>query len=284
MGKYEISGIDLQTVIFPCRTSAERSIETERRALHEEIEVKCFYEGESTLLIGEEKVLVRAGDVVVINPYEFHATIDCGRAGGIGKYHSFMFPLDLFSGGAEVFDLRSLLLENSMTFKTLFCDNKRMVKILCRIVREYEEKNTAYQVAVMGLIMEFFAILIRRGLSGEAESGKKNLRSYRLVEPAIRHIRDRFREEVTVEQLAEACHVSKHYFCRAFRSVTGKTAMEYLREYRLRVADILLGNSDRAIAAIAEECGFESFSYFCRSYKKYYGSTPSDRRRESSAS
>lgn len=280
MGEYEITDVDLQTVIFPYRTSATRSIETERRALHEDVEVKCFYKGVSTLLIGEKKVNVKAGDIVVINPYEFHATIDRGTDACVGKYHSFMFPLDIFSGhGTDTIKLRTLLLENNMSFETLFRDNKRMVKILSRIVREYEEKNTAYDMAIMGLIMEFFAILIRRGIVGEERvNTKKNLHSYRLVEPAIRYVRDHFHESVSVEQLADLCHVTKPYFCRAFKTVTRKTAMEYLRDYRLKVSDILLCNTDKSIAVVAEECGFESFSYFCRSYKKYYGFTPGARR------
>ena len=48
------------------------------RVVHEAIEIKCFYEGESTLLIDSKPIKVRAGDVVVINPYELHSTIDDG--------------------------------------------------------------------------------------------------------------------------------------------------------------------------------------------------------------
>ena len=65
-------------------------------ALHEDIEIKCFYEGTATLLIESQTVSVKAGDVVVINPYEFHATVDTGEEKG--KYNLFMLPLDYFSG------------------------------------------------------------------------------------------------------------------------------------------------------------------------------------------
>lgn len=63
-------------------------------ALHENVEIKCFYEGTATLLIESQTVRVKAGDVVVINPYEFHATVDTGEEKG--KYHLFMLPLDYF--------------------------------------------------------------------------------------------------------------------------------------------------------------------------------------------
>lgn len=101
------------------RSSAVDNIEAGRKALHESIEIKCFYEGTTTLLIGSQIVTANAGDVVVINPYEFHATIDCG--GGGGKYHLFMVPLDFFaSNGVDSLKLRMLLLANNKSFKTLF--------------------------------------------------------------------------------------------------------------------------------------------------------------------
>ena len=68
------------------------------RALHEEIELKYFYEGESTLLIGGETVEVRAGDLVVINPYELHSTIRFGE--DRGRYRLLMMDPDFFMDGA----------------------------------------------------------------------------------------------------------------------------------------------------------------------------------------
>lgn len=131
--------------------------------------------------------------------------------------------------------------------------------------------------------MEFFAILIRKGLCQNEIGGSSNgnLSSYYLIEPAMRCIRDRYQEDITVEELASLCNISKGYFCRVFKAVTGKTAMEYLGRYRLKIADALLQDGDKNIADIAESCGFESVSYFCRSYKKRYDRKPSERRKNS---
>ena len=56
----------LGLTIVPNRTSKIATVKTESRVLHEEIEIKCFFEGSSTLLIGSETVSVKAGDVVII--------------------------------------------------------------------------------------------------------------------------------------------------------------------------------------------------------------------------
>ena len=51
------------------------SINSFSKVFHEEIEIKLFYEGSSTLLIGNDTILPSTGDVVIINPYEFHSTL-----------------------------------------------------------------------------------------------------------------------------------------------------------------------------------------------------------------
>lgn len=265
-------------------TSGIDNVETVRKALHEAIEIKYFYEGTATLLIGTNSINVKAGDIVVINPYEFHATVDCGEKKG--KYHLFMVPLDFFSSNnASELNLRTLLLAEKNFFKSHIND-KRMSKILLRIVQEKIENNPFCDVAIKGLLMEFFCLLLRSYTLSKEESDslqKETLRSYKLIEPALRHIRDNYAEAFTVDMLSSLCGLSKHYFCRVFKNVTGKTAMEYLRDYRIKVSDAMLTNTEKSVGEIAELCGFDSVNYYCRCYKSHFGFSPSKRRTKGDA-
>jgi len=273
---------NLNMIIQPERTSVINGGGPVQKMLHEEIEIKCFYEGSSTLLIGSETVTAKAGDVVVINPYELHATVNCD--GARGKYHLFMVPLDFFTGcGIEELELRSLLLAKRKAFKTFFENDGQLYSILCRIILEYKEKESAFRAAIRGLVTELFAVLLRRGLkeNGLSISHSDMLRSYQLIEPALGHIRRSYSEPLTTDLLAEECRISKYYFCRVFKTVTSKTAMEYLRDYRMRIADVMLTNTDESITRIAESCGFDDVNYFCRCYKNHYGISPGRRRTKS---
>lgn len=242
-------------------------------ALHENVEIKCFYEGTATLLIESQTVRVKAGDVVVINPYEFHATIDTGEEKG--KYHLFMLPLDYFSGEPAL-DLRNLFFVEEKRFRTLFSDG-RMFDLLMQAAQESQQKQEASDLMIKSLLMAFFALLLRNGITQAERSvpEKSELRLYSVIEPALRCIKNEYRRELTVEELAKKCNVSKHYFCRVFKAVTRKSAMEYLRAFRLQVANILLSNTKSSISEIAAGCGFESANYFSRCYKQYYGVSPS---------
>lgn len=247
---------------------------SERTALHEAIELKCFYEGSATLLIESGTICVKAGDVVVINPYEFHATVDTGEQ--MGKYHLFMLPLDYFSG-IQGLDLQELFLTGGKTFRNFFAADEELHSLLMQAAREAERDDPVRDVMIKGLLVQFFALMLRRGIAeGARPSPEKSvLRRYSVIDPALRCIKSSYAENLTVDQLAALCGVSKHYFCRTFKAVTGKSGMEYLRDFRLRVADALLAGTNRSVAEIATSCGFENQNYFSRCYKRYYGETPS---------
>lgn len=269
----------LNIIIVPNRVSLANSAPLNRTMLHEEIEIKYFYEGSSTLLVGTQKLTARAGDVVVINPYEFHSTIACTEEKG--KYHLLMIPLDYFSAsGIEELELRSHLLAKRQSLRTFFQNDRRIAEIFERIILEYTEKKPYFRVAIRGLVTELFAILLREGLvSGERNSSSNDiLHFYELIEPSLNHIRYNYAEKITVDKLAEICKISKYYFCRVFKAVTQKTAMEYLRDYRVNVADIMLSNTDRSVTQIAELCGFDDVNYFCRCYRMSYGVSPGKRK------
>ena len=56
-------------------------------------------------------------------------------------------------------------------------------------------------------------------------------------------------------------------FCRFFKSRTGKTAFEFIREFRINKACQMLINGEKSIAQICYDTGFNSFSSFNRIFK-----------------
>jgi len=266
---------DFPIKIVPRRTSIVDDVKDSSRALHEAIEIKYFYEGDSTLLIGTDTVHARAGDIVVINPYEVHGTIDYGKEEK-GKYHLIMIGLDFFSSSRSAgLDLRHVVFGKQTVFKALFKSNTDMQKILTRVVSEAEAPDEVSRLSIFGLMAEFFALLQRCGTeSKKSVSSEDMIHYYTVIEPAIRMMRDDYSTRFTVDTLAEACRISKYHFCRIFKAVMGMSAIQYLNGFRLKIADTMLTNTDKSISEIASLCGFEDSSYFSRIYKKHFGYTP----------
>ena len=66
----------------------------------------------------------------------------------------------------------------------------------------------------------------------------------------------------------------KSYICRTFKKYMGCTMTEYLRECRIDYAMSLLLTTDKTVAQICEEVGFDSIPYFTNSFKKKYSLAP----------
>lgn len=85
-------------------------------------------------------------------------------------------------------------------------------------------------------------------------------------------------EEISLEQVAEAVHTSKFYFCKMFRKTTGINFTDYLSRVRTERAKNLLLNPNLRVSEIAYEVGFQSLTHFNRVFKRILGRSPTEYR------
>lgn len=77
-----------------------------------------------------------------------------------------------------------------------------------------------------------------------------------------------------VEELSDEIGMSRVHFYRKVKSLTDLTASEYLRNYKLKRAAVLLMQKEKSITEIAILTGFSSTSYFSKCFKDLYNMTP----------
>ena len=242
---------------------------------HPELEIKFFYEGEAWLLVGEDNIHAQPGDIVIINPYDIHSTIGVGETPG--KYILILVDLGFFSQEmASDMDLAHLLLSKQLRFNHLIRNNRGLNNLLEQLGRETDPNKAYYRAAIRGLLLTFFALLLRDEVNNQAVSPNhaNTEKYYTVIEPALQMVRIDYRTSLNVDQLAELCNVSKSHFCRIFKLVTGRTVIQYVTDYRLKIAKMLLEYGNDSIAHIADTCGFQDEGYFCRCYKRKYHQTP----------
>ncbi len=98
------------------------------------------------------------------------------------------------------------------------------------------------------------------------------------VKQAMRYIRHHFAEPITLDDAAAAAGLSRYYFSREFRRVTGQSFVQYLNALRCEKAIPLL-YSGRAVTEVCYACGFRDLAYFSRTFRKITGQSPSTLRR-----
>ena len=92
-----------------------------------------------------------------------------------------------------------------------------------------------------------------------------------------------FRQEVYLDDLTKRAGMSRATLLRHFRAALGVTPMIYLRNLRLRHAAELLVNTDFDLKEIADRSGFFEMPYFFKAFRRCYGMSPLEYRRQRGA-
>jgi len=83
--------------------------------------------------------------------------------------------------------------------------------------------------------------------------------------------------------IAEYAGISEVYLRKLFTKYMSASASSYILTKRIEKAKLLLNESVLTITEISEKCGYSCIYYFCRTFKKETGFTPSEYRRYASA-
>lgn len=118
-----------------------------------------------------------------------------------------------------------------------------------------------------------------------AEICKNNYRKMKpkesMSEKVLAYMRKNLQKNITLEELSDLVHLEKSYFTRQFKKSTGKAPINALIEMRMEKACDLIANTDIRINQIAQMCGYNNTSFFISEYKKKFGKTPENHRKES---
>ena len=229
-------------------------------------------------MIDNETIVANEGDIVIMNPYQIHFTVNSMEEKA--KYHLILIGLDFFENNIAFFDLRYLFTKEHARINNVIRGNHRIAEIIKNIADEFSNKKAMYHTVITNLVSELIALLLREYRTNNATAYPidKNMRFYEIIYPALAKLRNDYAEKISIDELAQMCNVSKYHFCRIFKEVTSVSALQYQIQCRLAVADVLLNSTDKSISEIAESCGFDDICYFSRCYKKNRGVSPKEKR------
>jgi AraC-like DNA-binding protein len=94
------------------------------------------------------------------------------------------------------------------------------------------------------------------------------------------YVKDHFKEQVTLEEIADLANMRVPSFCRYFKKITNKTFTQFVNEYRITHSLKLLAEQPLSITEVCFESGFNNFSYFNKTFKQYIKKSPSQYRKE----
>ena len=99
-----------------------------------------------------------------------------------------------------------------------------------------------------------------------------------LFDSILSFVQRNYMQQITIKNIADACHCSKSTVEHIFKQYSGKTVNKFINDLRINQAIKLLKTTDLSISDISLICGFQNINYFPTIFKKQTGYTPSEYR------
>ena len=125
-------------------------------------------------------------------------------------------------------------------------------------------------MAILTLVEQFRAALAG-GSVADANAFARRIKDY-----IDRH----FAEEFSLQQMADALHVSPYYLAHVCKETTGYSPLQYVLRRRIGEAQTLLITTDLPVTRIAAQVGYDNPSHFNAQFSKAVGMSPRTFRRE----
>jgi len=242
---------------------------------HDFYEIEYIRSGEGYHIINGEKHRVGAGDVFFTNigsSHYFETTFE----NPIIVYNC-VFNQSALDGICEGFNKNSafgelrVLPENmNRPYAYLYDSNFEIKDILDKMLCEYANKSEGYLMQITGLLLMLLTSFSRKYGGFHEENGKHQEQLYEVK----RHIKEHFRDEINLDDLARIARVHPNYLCRIFKDQVGISISKYIQNVRINYAAMLLRDSNISISYIMSEVGYNNEKYFREIFKDKIGKSP----------
>lgn len=247
---------------------------------HAEMELLLFTEGSGYVRIGIPGKALRfePGDLLIINPFEMHS----------GAYFK-----DAEQQKHLCIDFSVLLLEHPLAViaqrlsEDLFSQNVRCESLISVNDPLYRELRSAFLGMLDAItpakqndfrflweVYRFFDLLHGGHRIHRVEQSPAKNSDTQFAKTVLQYINDHYTETISTRDIAGALVYSKEHFCRLFKTCFSVSFTDYLTQYRIEKAKLML--FDHSSSEVAELCGFSSQSNFSRVFRESVGISPSE--------
>ncbi len=246
---------------------------------HDEIEVIYVKNGHGTVTVNLTQYMVQTGDIVFISPGLLHS---------IGQFETEYMDYDtlvfhtsmLISYPPDACSLHYLgpLQHNELFLPVHIAPDDllypQIQSFIVELIQLYETKPSSYELKLKSYLLLVLHTLFsnQRVLSGHKVSSADS--RIEKLKQIIKYIEDNYQKELYINDIAELCGFSSSHFMKFFKSNMGLTFTQYINDYRLNQASLLLTTTDLPILDIAFESGYDNLSYFNRIFKNKFHMTP----------
>lgn len=242
---------------------------------HNLLEVGICRGGEGTMSFINETKRYKEGTITIITPNCPHHTL---TDEGISGWEYLFIALDDFTS-------KEIKVNSALAYKNLFTESHHYItdgeknpilrQIIELLLDLYRNKPPMYLEMAKSQLMSF--VMAVANLSRDKTSLQKStIEDDSVIVLAIDYIQKNYQNQIKINDIARACHLSETHFRRLFETNMSISPLQYVNLVRIDYACRKLRNTKMPIQNIATDCGFVTLSSFNRNFKNLMGMSPKD--------
>ena len=240
-----------------------------------------FEWGGGSMWLGDREWRVEAGDAYVIAPGE---VVGVGEASGLEEAGGWgvFFPPEVLGPQAPgaflswrahplLFPFVRGAAGGAQRLKVPPEDRPSWSERFLALDLELRQRRDGYREAVLAHLTLLLVGVSR--LAADVMDGLR-LKDEPLLAEVFGFIEERYRERVSLKDVARAVSLSPGHLTTVVRRKTGRTVQEWIAERRMAEARRLLVETDLAVEDVGRRVGYGDPGYFVRSFRRAHGATP----------
>ncbi len=236
---------------------------------HSYTELFYIVGGDGQFQINGSLFPVHAHQLVVVNPNILHTEV---------SYEA--HPLEYIVLGIEGPELTDPDTDEARYCIYSFSEQNEVLTCMQRVLLEMQERRPEYQTVCLACMDIIMAQLMRSASVSVTQTSAHSPANQQCA--SVRHYIDQhYKENITLDLLAEKASINKFYMAHAFKREYGVSPINYLLVCRIREAKRLLAETDLTLSQIAAVLGFSSSSYFSQRFRNAEGMSPTEYRMQS---
>ena len=246
---------------------------------HEDIEMLTVKEGQVLYSVNGKEVLLREGDTIVINSNQIHYNMSVNDE--IARYVIFIAHPGILANSVAV----------EMQAIRPITDNPDIPYLRFSYISEYSDKMREIMLSLPDIRHDPFTItsrfyqiwdLIRKkaesiGFSSEETVSDPRMQSFKAM---MHYVSTSYQDQITLNDIAASGNISKSLCNTLFNQYVGESPINYLMHLRARKVAELLRSGNMTMTEIAALTGFGGVSYMSETFRKFFGKSPREYRKQ----
>jgi AraC-like DNA-binding protein len=231
---------------------------------HESLELHYILTGESVIYINQSPVIAKEGDLVICNSNELHQGF-CSAA-----------PMESCRLLFSLEDLSPEMDNRGYVFQNHIQKDEVIKQLFLELCREEANQAPGYKQACKAIVTQLMVHLCRNYVvqTLSREDTRRQKKNRERCNRLITFIEANYANPIANQDMADLVHLSKDRFEHFFRENFGLSALQYIQNYRMKMAKKLIKEGNIPISKVAEMVGFADYNYFGRTFRNHYGCTP----------